>query len=361
MSVTVPAGEPVPVPAGRQPAEDQPFGRLGVDPHGSRRSRAVNAYLARVTWPMMAAAGVSHPRVTAQMIRRTRPRLNQTIERLSPAPANTVVTVVRQRFEGHQVRGEWVTGRRAHPPRPGSPVIYYLHGSGYVVCSPGTHRGLVGRLGNQTGLPAFTLDYRLGPEHAWPCAGDDTIRGYRWLLSQGYRAEDIIVAGDSAGGHLALDLIADNHATGTPQPASMVLFSPLFDPTFDLAVRNQRSGVRDPIINAVSARKILRLYTRDADPDHPRMRIRLTPDMTLPKTLIQYGALEVMGADARATHDEIIGAGGVSVIQAWPDQGHVFQLMPRLSSEARQAVATAARFITVTAPAPTRSRQAPAH
>ncbi len=192
-----------------------------------------------------------------------------------------------------------------------------------MVCSPRTHRGLVGRLGNLTELSAFSLDYRLGPEHPWPCAGNDAIRGYRWLLSQGYRAEDIVIAGDSAGGHLALDILAVNHATRTPQPGSMVLFSPpLYDPTFDLAVDNQRSGVHDPIINAITARKILRLYTRTADPDHPRMRIRLTPpEMTLPKTLIQYGSLEVMGADARATHDEIVGAGGVSVIQAWPDQG----------------------------------------
>ncbi|MBD0862958.1 alpha/beta hydrolase fold domain-containing protein [Gordonia sp. zg691] len=348
MSVTSPADEPSPGRTAPPPAADHPFGRLGVDPHGSRRSRAVNAYLARVTWPMMAVAGASPLRVTAEMIQRTRPGLNRTIERLNPPPANTRIQIVREVFRGGQIRGEWVTGRRASQPRPGGRIIYYLHGSGYVVCSPRTHRGLVARLSNQTELSAFSLDYRLGPEHPWPSAGNDAIRGYRWLLSQGYRAEDIVVAGDSAGGHLALDLLAVNHTTGTPQPGSMVLFSPLYDPTFDLAVANQRSGVRDPIINAVSARKILRLYTRTADPDHPRMRVRLTPDMSLPTTLIQYGALEVMGADARATHDEIIGAGGVSVIQSWPDQGHVFQLLPRLSSEARQAVATAARFISVT-------------
>lgn len=346
MSVTVPA-EGVPVP---EPSLEHPFGPLGVDPHGSVRSRAVNAYLTRASWPIMVAAGMSHPRVTAQMIQRSRPGLNRTVERLNPPPANTRVQLVRESFHGGQVRGEWVTGSFAKPPRPGSRIIYYLHGSGYVVCSPRTHRGLVARLGNRTGLPAFSLDYRLAPEHPWPCAGNDTIRGYRWLLSQGYRAEDIVIAGDSAGGHLALDLLAVNHATRMPQPGSMVLFSPLFDPTFDLAVEYQRSGTRDPIINAVSAQKILRLYTRTAEPDHPRMRVHLTPQMDLPKTLIQYGAREVMAADARATHSEIVRAGGTSVIQGWPDQGHVFQLMPRLSSEARQAVATAARFIEVTAP-----------
>ncbi|MEO9329305.1 alpha/beta hydrolase [Gordonia aurantiaca] len=350
MSVTsmaggAPAGVPDP-----PPGRDLPFGPLGVDPHGSLRSRAVNAYLARVTWPMMVAAGRSHPRVTAQMIQRTRPGFNRTIASLNPPPRATRVRTVRASFRGGQVRGEWVIGRRAPEPRPGSRVIYYLHGSGYVLCSPATHRGLVARMGNLTELPAFSLDYRLAPEYPWPCAGNDAIRGYRWLLEQGHRAEDIVVAGDSAGGHLALDLLHVNHRTGTPQPGSMVLFSPLWDPSFDLAVENQRSGVRDPIINAISARKILRLYTRTADPDHPRMRIRLHPEMTLPKTLIQYGALEVMSADARAVHDEIVSAGGVSVIQAWPDQGHVFQLMPRLSSEARHAVETAARFIEVTAP-----------
>jgi len=350
MSVTSMAGgAPAGVPDPRSGA-DLPFGPLGVDPRGSRRSRAVNAYLTRATWPLMAAAGRSHPRITAQMIQRARPGLNRTIERLGPPPRDTRVQPVRESFRGGQVRGEWVVGRRAPQPRPGERIVYYLHGSGYVVCSPRTHRGLVARIGNLAEVPAFSLDYRLAPEYPWPCAGNDTIRGYRWLLEQGYRAEDIVIAGDSAGGHLALDLLYVNHCTGTPQPGSMLLFSPLYDPTFELAVQNQLGGVRDPIINAVSARKILRLYTRTAEADHPRMRVRLRPDMTLPKTLIQYGALEVMGADARALHGEITSAGGLSVLQAWPDQGHVFQLMPRLSSEARHAVETAARFITVTAP-----------
>ena len=99
--------------------------------------------------------------------------------------------------------------------RTDQPIIYYLHGSGYVICSTRTHRGLTARSSNRTGRAVFSLDYRLGPRYRWPAAGDDTIRGYLWLLEQGFAPEQIVVAGDSAGGHLALDLLGHNQRTRT--------------------------------------------------------------------------------------------------------------------------------------------------
>ncbi len=315
---------------------------------GSARARAINSYFGRVARPLMTTARAGHPAVRAQMIRALRPSVNRTLVAMSPVPAGTRATGIRERFDGGEVRGEWVTGARvaAGPIHPDQPIIYYLHGSGYVICSTRTHRGLVARLSNRTGMSAFSLDYRMGPEYRFPAAGDDAIRGYRWLLSQGFRAEQIVVAGDSAGGHLALDLLSANHAAGTPQPGAMVLFSPLYDPTFSLAIEHQRSGRRDPIIEAIAAQRILRLYTRSADPDDPRMRIRLTADMDLPDTLIQFGGLEVMGADARAIHRELSDSGARVELQEWPDQGHVFQMFPRFTPESRRALAVAAEFMT---------------
>ncbi|WAC57747.1 alpha/beta hydrolase [Gordonia sp. SL306] len=334
---------------------------------GSWRSRAINGYLSRVSHPLMTAAGLGGAVPPAALISAMRPGVNRSLVAMSPAPSGTTVESVRDvfydggRVRPGRVRGEWV-GAHAGPARPATAertIIYYLHGSGYVVCSARTHRGLVARLSRRTGWSAFSLDYRLGPEYVFPAAGDDAIRGYRWLLAAGFRAERIVVAGDSAGGHLAADLLADNHRTGTPQPAGVVMFSPLYDPTFELAVASQLRGVRDPIIDAVAAQRILRLYTGSAEPDHPRMRIALNTEMTLPPTLIQVGALEVMGDDARAMYREFRAAGADVRLQEWPDQGHVFQMFPRFSRESGRAVGLAADFMTgLPLPAAVRPRNA---
>lgn len=279
-----------------------------------------------------------------------RPALNGSLSAISPVPRGTKTTTVRHRFDGGQVRGEWTHEARGFDggipsPSNGRSVLYYLHGSGYLVCSTRTHRGLVARLVRRAGIGAFSLDYRLGPEHRFPAGGDDAIRGYRWLLDQGFSAEQIIVGGDSAGGHLAQDLLAANHADGVPQPRAMLLFSPLYDPVFDVARALERTGVHDPHIHAASAQRMMGMYRGTASPDHPRMRIALTPDMDLPDTLIQYGAREVMADDARAIHRNVLAAGGTSTLQAWPGQGHVFQMFPYFTPESRKAVREAKDFI----------------
>ncbi|UVF80225.1 alpha/beta hydrolase [Gordonia mangrovi] len=314
---------------------------------GSLRSRAVNSYLARVAQPLM-VVGMGRSGPPPRLISAMRPGVNRTLVAMSPVPSGTRVESVREVVDGGQVRGEWVSAHNG-PARPtASPstrVLYYLHGSGYVVCSARTHRGLVARLSRQTGLSAFSLDYRLGPEYRFPSAGDDAIRGYHWLLEQGYRPDQIVVGGDSAGGHLALDLLADNHRRGVGQPRGLVLFSPLYDPTFDLAVANQLRGTRDPVIDAVAAQRILQLYTGPAAPDHPRMRITLDAAMSLPPTLIQVGGLEVMGDDARAVARAMRSAGADVRLQEWPGQGHVFQMFPRLAPESRVALRQASAFL----------------
>ncbi|WP_343287346.1 alpha/beta hydrolase [Gordonia sp. SID5947] len=337
----------------RSPTSTQQWPPTG---RGSWRSRAVNGYLSRVSHPLMTAAGLGGAVPPARLISAMRPGLNRSLAAMSPAPAGTRVAAVRDVFaaddhegvRGGRVLGEWVSAHAgpAHPSSTDQPIIYYLHGSGYVVCSARTHRGLVARLSRRTGWSAFSLDYRLGPEYVFPAAGDDAIRGYHWLLAAGFRADRIVVAGDSAGGHLAADLLADNHRTGAPQPAGVVMFSPLYDPTFSLAVASQLRGVRDPIIDAVAAQRILRLYTGSADPDHRRMRIALHREMALPPTLIQVGGLEVMGDDARAMHRALRSAGAEVTLQEWPDQGHVFQMFPRFSRESGRALGLAADFMT---------------
>lgn len=309
---------------------------------GSLRARALNGSMTRVVNPAFRLATLGTP----QLVSAFRPVVNQTLNFASPVPPDTRTEPVRRHAGDGQVRGEWVWGPGVGLRRiADTQVIYYLHGSGYVICSPRTHRGLVSRLSRRTDHVAFSLDYRLAPEHRFPAAGDDTVRGYEWLLDQGYRPENIVVAGDSAGGHLAMDLLADNQAAARPQPRTMVLFSPLMDPTFGLALAREARGLKDPIIRARTGRHFLDMYTGGLPAHHPRMTVSLRPADDLPTTLIQVGAREVMADDAHFLHATLLAAGAQSQLQAWPDQGHVFQMFPMLTPESRRAVSEAARFI----------------
>src|SRR5690349_18102425 len=122
-----------------------------------------------------------------------------------------------------RIKGEWV---RPTTPRPGM-VILYIHGSGFNLCSTKTHRPLVSRLAKETRVQIFSAEYRLAPEHPFPAAPDDIERAYDWLLAQGWTADQVVVAGDSAGGHLTLDLALRLVREGRERPAGLVMFSPL--------------------------------------------------------------------------------------------------------------------------------------
>jgi epsilon-lactone hydrolase len=222
--------------------------------------------------------------------------------------------------------------------------MYYIHGSGYVICSARTHRGLASRLSAATGLPVFVSDYRLAPEHRFPAAADDVAAGYRWLLDAGYNASDIVIAGDSAGCHLTLDLLLENARTGAAQPAAVAMFSPLLDLTFSLAAEQERRR-KDPMITARAARNLLSHYTVGQRDDNPRLRLTIPRGATLPPILVQAGGAEMLSADARELQQMIRTAGGECELEIWPGQMHVFQALPLLIPEASQALRRTAAFL----------------
>jgi epsilon-lactone hydrolase len=243
--------------------------------------------------------------------------------------------------DGRRVVGEWVCGAGV-TRRESSAVIYFVHGSGYALCSPRTHRRLTAWLSRLTGLPVFCVDYRLAPRHRFPTAADDVRAGWQWLVRDRSPAA-VVTAGDSAGGHLAVDLLLQPDMVAS-QPSALVLFSPLIDLTFVLAAATERER-RDPAIRAADAARLLGLYSHGVDPTHPRLALNVSAGPSLPRTLIQAGGAEILSGDARRLAADIRAAGGSCELQIWPDQAHVFQALPRLSPEAAQAMAYAAHFI----------------
>ncbi|AFJ34564.1 alpha/beta hydrolase [Mycobacterium intracellulare subsp. chimaera] len=265
-----------------------------------------------------------------------------------PSLAGTRVEPVDTRLpDGRRVKGEWVYGPRtptSETERSSTTAgaIYYVHGSGYAVCSPKTHRRLTSWLSSLTGLPVFCIDYRLAPKHRFPTAADDVRAGWDWLVDTcGLQPKHIVIAGDSAGGHLSVDLLLQ---PGVEHPAAMVLFSPLYDLTFELALARERIRP-DPATSAANAVRLVGLYHSGIDPTHQRLTLHVANGPALPPTLIQAGGAEMLQEDARQLAIDIQTAGGRCELQIWPHQVHVFQALPRMTPEAAKAMAYVARFI----------------
>ncbi|MCF8610470.1 alpha/beta hydrolase [Gordonia sp. HY285] len=285
-----------------------------------------------------------HLRTDAAGVRLSRRTIAALMRAFGSTPSGTTVEKIdeRTRPDG-PVRGEWVYGPGAD--RASRRVIYFLHGSAYMMCSPSTHRSFAARLSAITALPVFVLDYRLAPEFRFPAAADDVDAGWDWLVGRGYDPSDIVVAGDSAGGHLASTFILNRAAAQQTLPAGVVLFSPVIDLTFGLAAQRERVR-RDPMITAANARGLVELYTVGADMSDRRLTLDYAAAADCPPVLVQAGGAEMLQADARHFASCFAAQGGEVTTEIWPGQMHVFQALPRLGPEPDAALLRVRDFIT---------------
>jgi monoterpene epsilon-lactone hydrolase len=262
------------------------------------------------------------------------------MDSFGPSLAGTQIEPVDTRLpDGRRVVGEWVRGSGVTET---DSCVYFLHGSGYALCSPRTHRRLTAWLSRLTGLPVFCVDYRLAPRHRFPAAAVDVQSGWDWLCTEErFAPGHVVIAGDSAGGHLAVDLLLQPNVE---HPAGVALFSPLVDLTFGLA-RAREELRRDPAIRAADAAKLIELYCAGTDVIHPRLTLDVASGRRMPPMLIQAGGGEMLVADARKLAADVTAAGGACELQVWPDQVHVFQALPRLTPEAAPAMRQVAAFL----------------
>ncbi|MBU6425117.1 MAG: alpha/beta hydrolase [Rhodospirillales bacterium] len=234
------------------------------------------------------------------------------------------------------IRGEWARGEAE-----GAGVMLYLHGGGYFACSPATHRPITGGFAKH-GFAVFAPAYRLAPEHPFPAAIDDALACYRALLAA-HGAEQLVVAGDSAGGGLALGTLLAAREAGLPMPARLVLFSPWTD----LAATGasiQANAERESMLVGSRIQEVADLYLQGADPQTP-FASPLYGDLTgLPPTLIQVSDREILLDDSRRLAEKVNAAGGRAELSVWPNLPHVWQISQSFLPEARQALAQAADF-----------------
>jgi acetyl esterase/lipase len=238
------------------------------------------------------------------------------------------------------VPSDWLEPDDAVPGR----AILYLHGGAYVICSPATHRGLVGNIAQTSQARALLIDYRLAPENPFPAALEDALAAYRWLLEKGYSTENIAIGGDSAGGGLSLATalsLRDNHLK---LPAALFLLSPWTDLTFSGESIRTRAD-RDPLLRLNDDDWLVKVYANGRRLDHPYISPLFGDMHDLPPTFIQVGTEEILFDDSTRLEQKARAAGVNATLETWPGMWHVFQGFAPYVPESQQAIEKIGEFL----------------
>jgi epsilon-lactone hydrolase len=247
--------------------------------------------------------------------------------------------VRRAHVDAGGVAAEWIEAPESRRER----VILYLHGGAFVLRFPKAHGGMVGRWCRALGARALMVDYRLAPEHPFPAGVGDCHAAYRWLLAQGCDPRSIVVAGDSAGGNLALAVLHEIKAAGEPMPACAVLLSPFVDFTLSGAslVTNER---RDPMFTLRAAAAMRTLYAPAESFVDPSVSPLFGDFTGFPPMLFQVGSTEMLLDDTLRTAARAHAAGVPVEVEIWEKLPHVFQVVRSLP-QAAAAIDGIVRFV----------------
>jgi len=251
------------------------------------------------------------------------------------AVARIMWTAWRVRLEYGEIQGlrvAWLTPKRSAPGK----LLLYLHGGAYIMGDCTTHRQLASHIARYAGVRALLPEYRLAPEYKFPAAVDDAVGLYRALLADGYLAEDIVIAGDSAGGGLTMATLLSLRDAGDPLPAAACLLSPWLDlaATGETMISNAN---RDPWFKAEDLPIVAKYYCKDEQMQHPLVSPVYADLSGLPPLYIQVGGDEILLSDSTRAADKVGAGGGEVDIEIWPGMWHVFQLFVHLMPESRRA------------------------
>ena len=230
---------------------------------------------------------------------------------------------------------------------PGAPtdrMVLYLHGGGYIMGSLNTHRDLMGRISRAAQARVLGLDYRLAPEHPFPAAVDDTLAGYRFLLDQGLPPSRLAIAGDSAGGALALAVLIAGRDAGLPMPAAAVCLSPFLDLEGTAESITTRADV-DPIATPEVIDVWAKAYLGGADPRTPLANPLCADLHGLPALLIQVGDHEVLLDDSTRLAQRAQAAGVDVKLEVWPEMIHRWHSYAAVLPEGQQAIDDIGTFL----------------
>ena len=234
------------------------------------------------------------------------------------------------------IPADWITVGNAHP------IVLYLHGGGYVAGSRNTHRDMAGRIARAADARVLLPEYRLAPEHPFPAAVEDASMCWRWLVSEGYAPELMAIAGDSAGGGLALATLLSLKSCGDALPACGVALSPWTD--LERTGPTVKPGtVDDPLLTPEGLRLSSRQYAAN-DLSHPLVSPINGKLEGLPPLLLQVGTRELLLSDSTRFAERAKAAGVDVTIEIEEGLIHVWQMFPGIP-ESKQAMARIGKYI----------------
>ena len=257
-------------------------------------------------------------------------------EKVFPTPADVKV----ERVSAPVAPAEWLRPPSAEPGR----VVLYLHGGGYVIGSPRSHRHLAAAIASAAGASALLLDYRLAPEYPYPAAVEDATAAYRWLLDQAIAPERIVIAGDSAGGGLTVAALLALREARVPLPAGGVCISPWVDLTCGGASYATKADA-DPIVRRAGVEQMAQAYLGAIPPRTPLASPLFADLRGLPPLLIHVGTDEVLLDDAVQLAERARAAGVDASLEVYERMIHVWHWFLPMLDEAQTAVDAIGRFV----------------
>ncbi len=263
--------------------------------------------------------------------------LSNRLIKLGLARVRLPANVVRETMSVDGVACEQLTPENSQTDQ----VLLYLHGGGFVYGLTPPHLEMVAYLAQKMGIRALAVDYRVSPEHPFPAPLDDCVTAYRWLLKQGISAQNIVVAGDSAGGNLTITSLMKLRDSGDPLPAAAACLSPVAD----LSNKdNPSQGFNDPLLHPRAMKYFHESYVAHNDARNPLISPVFGDWHGLPPLLVHAGEDELLREDAVRV-DELARAAGVEVrLEIYPRMWHVWQLYPALP-QAVQSLDEIAKFL----------------
>jgi acetyl esterase/lipase len=228
-------------------------------------------------------------------------------------------------------------------------VVLYLHGGAFLTCGANSHSRIVNALSKFADSPVLVVNYRLIPKHSVGMALDDCHDAYRWLRLRGYEPEQIVLAGDSAGGYLALAL-AQRLQQVNEEPAALVAISPLLQMAKE--PKQAHPNIKtDAMFPSKAFDALVALVARaaannivDGEPEKIYEPLdHLEPG--LPRTLIHVSGSEVLLHDARLAARKLAAVGVPAEVRVWPGQIHDFQLATPAVPEARRSLRQIGEYI----------------
>lgn len=237
------------------------------------------------------------------------------------------------------VKGEWTLAPQCRKDK----VIIYLHGGGFNLGTVRSHRDLSGRLSRSSGFAVLAVEYRLAPEFPFPAGLQDCVEAYTWLLSQGIPSQNIMIAGSSAGGGLAMSTLLLLRNKRIALPAAAILLCPWVD--LSLKNRSHKTNAAKDTITAARLKRAVEMYIGRFDPEDPLISPLQCDLSGLPPLLIQVGSWEILLDDAVLLSEKAKKAGVPAQLEVWDEMFHNWHLFAQALPEGRDAIEHIASYL----------------